>query len=91
MNNEDSILQKDQKRTFEPLVSGFALRTRLIPIFPLILVARPTNWEWTNITSHKTISINSLANIVTTDLASLRNNVLHRLSLQIKSNQWSQN
>ena len=67
--------------TLVPLVSGFALRTRLIPIFPLKLIARPANRESTNITRHEPVSVNSLADIVTTDLANLAADARHRLPL----------
>ena len=70
-----------------PLVSGFTLRTRLIPILPLEVIARPANRESTNITRHEPVSINSLAYIVTTDLAYLATDARHRLPLiAIKSN-----
>ena len=65
-----------------PLVSGFALRTRLIPVLPLVFVARPANRESTDITGHETVAVNSLADIVAADLANLPADARHRLPLQ---------
>lgn len=68
--------------TLVPLVSGFALRTRLIPVLPLVFIARPANRESTDITGHETVTVNSLADIVAADLAYLPTDARHRLPLQ---------
>ena len=52
-------------------VSGFALRARLIPILSLVLIARSANRKRTNIAGNEWLTIYSLPNIITTDLADL--------------------
>lgn len=58
-----------------PLVSSFALWTRLISI-PLIFITRSTYWKCIDITSNKWLPICNRANIVTTDVADLTFQVL---------------
>lgn len=67
--------------TFMSLVSGFALRARLIPILPLIFIARPANWKCADIASNKRLTINSQPYIITTDLTDLAPYGLQGLSL----------
>jgi hypothetical protein len=54
-----------------PLVFGLALRTRLVTILPLILITWTANWKCTYMASNKGLSIYSLVNIITADLAHL--------------------
>lgn len=71
--------------TFVPLVSGFALRARLISILPLVLIAWPANRKRADIASNEWFSSSSLPNIISTDLADLTPQVLHGLCLSIYS------
>lgn len=63
------------------LVSGFALRARLISILPLIFIARPANRECTDIASNKWLKVSSRAHVIPTDLTDLAANSLQGLSL----------
>lgn len=63
------------------LVSGLALRTGLVPVLSLVLIAWPANRKCADITCNKLLSINGLSNSVTTDLAHLTTQIFHGLSL----------
>jgi len=67
--------------TFETLVSGLALRTKLSPLPSFILIARPAHRKTTLVACHKQISIHSESNIITTYLTHLTVQVLQRLVL----------
>lgn len=72
--------------TFMPLVFGFALRTRLITILPLVLVTWTANRKCTYMASDKGFSIHSQADIITTDLADLGCSLFYIFGLNNKQN-----
>uniref|UniRef100_A0A2P2JA12 Cellulose synthase n=1 Tax=Rhizophora mucronata TaxID=61149 RepID=A0A2P2JA12_RHIMU len=72
---------KNGRATFMLSVSGFALRARLISIPPFILIAWPAHWKCTNIACHKWITVQSFANVITTNLADLSTHTLQGLCL----------
>lgn len=61
-----------------PLVLGLALGANLVPLFALILVARPTNREAAYTTGNKEITIRCGPHSVTTDLTHLATWMLRR-------------
>lgn len=63
--------------TLVPLVPGFALGARLIPILPFILIARPADRESTNVARNERFTIHSLPNTITTNLAHLGTQCCH--------------
>jgi len=67
--------------TFVPLVSGLALRARLISILPLVFIAGPTDRKCTDIASNEGFPIKSFADIFTTYLADLAPQTFQGLSL----------
>lgn len=74
--------------TLDALVSGFALRTGLISLPSLILIARPAHWESTFIAGNKWLSIHSDLNLIPTYLTHLPAQLLHRLYLYAKRTKW---
>lgn len=59
------------KLTFQPLIPSFALRTRLVPIFSLVFITRPTNREGTLIASDKDVTRSCKSNSIATNLTYL--------------------
>lgn len=74
-----------QTPTFLSLVRRFTLRTRLIPVLPLILVARPADRKCTDIASNERLTIHTFPYVITTNLADLTAQSLHGLALCKKS------
>lgn len=71
------------KQTFVPLVSAFALRTRLLTIFSLVLIAWSANRKCANITGNKWFTLDGLPNMVSTYLTGTGAHVLYNLSLSL--------
>lgn len=70
--------------TLVSLVSGLALRTRLVSIISFKLIARSTNWERADITRHEEISILSSSNVFSTYLTCLLTScVTHQLHVSL--------
>lgn len=69
-------------RTFMPLVSGLALRARLLSVFPLVLVARSANRKRTDIASDEKLSIKSRTDFIAADLAHLTAQMFCRFRLK---------
>lgn len=68
-----------------PLVFGLALRARLIPIFPLVLITWTADWKCTNITRNKRLAVGRRADGITADLTNLTTPNLFRRFLQIET------
>jgi hypothetical protein len=64
-----------------PLISGFALRARLISILPLVFIAGPANRKSANVAGNEWFTNYSLPNIITADLADMSTQVLCGLPL----------
>jgi hypothetical protein len=58
-----------KKQTFQPLVSGLALRAALVPFLALVLVARAADWERTLVAGNKDVTSGHNADGVATYLA----------------------
>ena len=74
----------DRIKTFMPLVFSLALRARLIPIFPLVLITWTADRKCTNITRNKRLAVGRRANGITADLTNLAAPNLFRRFLKKK-------
>ena len=67
--------------TFETLVSGLALWTKLAPFSPFILITWPAHRKATLITGHKQVSIHRESHAIAANLTDLAIQVLQSLGL----------
>lgn len=77
---------RSEAKTSVSLVLGLALGTRLVPILPLVLIARPADGKPTNVTGDKYITVHRRADTIATDLAHLTAGVLPRFLHPVKIN-----
>jgi hypothetical protein len=74
-----------KKQTFQPLVSGLALRAALVPFLALVLVARAADWERTLVAGNKDVTSGRNAYGVAAYLADSRTFCLVTLHQQDKN------